>query len=61
MTALSSLRFITMIPIDCKIINFSLYLLTFFSYNYYIGDFTSAVSKERVTTNIIYAIATPID
>ena len=35
MTALVSLLFITMIPIDCKIMNFSLYLfVNFFGDNY---------------------------
>ena len=57
MTALVSLLFITMIPIDCKII--LVYLL--FSNNYNIGELTSTTSKETMTTNIIFASATPIN
>jgi len=59
MTALVSLLFITMIPIDCKITKFSSYLFYFFDYNYDIGELTSATSKERMTINIIFAGATP--
>ena len=61
MTALVSF-FITMIPIDCKITNFCLYLFVyFFDNNYNIGELTSATSKERMTTNIIFVGATPIN
>jgi len=53
MTALVSLLFIAMIPIDCKITNFSLHLIVyFFDSNYNIGELTSATSKERTTTKI---------
>ena len=56
MTAPASLFFIAMIPIDCKITNFSLHLF------YNIGELTSANSKERMTTNIfIFKGATPIN
>ena len=58
MTALVSLFFIAMIPFDCKITNFSLYLLVFFGNNYNIGEFISTTSK---TTNIILVGATPIN
>jgi len=64
MTVLASLLFITMILIDYKITNFSLYstcLFTFFGKNYNIGELTSATSKERMTMNIIFASATPIN
>ena len=62
MTDLVSLLFIAMILIDCKITKFSLYLLVyFFCDNYNIGELTSATSKERMTTNIIFAGATPIN
>ena len=62
MTAFVSLLFIAMIPIDCKITNFSLHLfIYFFSKNYNIGELTSATSKERMTTNITFMGATPID
>jgi len=44
-----------MILIDCKIIIFSLHLfIYFFCNNYNIGEPTSATSKERMTTNIIF-------
>ena len=54
MTALVSLLFITMIPIDFKITNFFLTLvsLLFNNYSIMIGELTSATSKERMTTNI---------
>ena len=49
-----------MIPIDCKITNFSLHLfIYFFINNYNIGKLTSATSKERISTNIIVAGTTP--
>ena len=41
---------------------FFLYLFViFFGNNYDIGELTSAVSKERITTNIIFAGALPIN
>ena len=56
MTALVSLLFIAMIPMDCKLQIFPYTcLLTFFSNDFNIGELTSATSKERVTTNIIFA------
>jgi len=62
MTALVSLLFITMIPIDCKITNFSLHLFVyFFVTNIIFGEPTSASSNERMTTNIIFVGATPIN
>jgi len=62
MTALVSIIFITTIPIDCKITNFSLYLFVyFFGNNYNIGEFISATSKERMITNIIFTGATAIN
>ena len=47
-----------MIPIDCKITNFFILacLFTFFGNNYSIGELTSATSKERMITNIIFAV-----
>ena len=63
MTALVSLLFIAMIAIDYnKSYNFLLLhvcLFTFFGNNYNIGEFISATSKERMTTNIIFAGTTP--
>ena len=51
-----------MIPIDFKITKFSLYLFAyFFGSNYNIGELTSATSEERMTTNIIFVGATPIN
>jgi len=62
MTALVSLQFIAMIPIDCKIINFPYTtLFTFFGNNYNIGELTNVTSKERMTTNVIFAGTTPIN
>ena len=62
MTALVSLLFVTMIPIDCKITNFPyICLFTFFGNNYNIGELISVTSKERMTTNIIFAGATSIN
>ena len=62
MTALISLLFNAMIPIDCKITNFSLYLFVYFLVTIIIfGELTSATSKERMTMNIIFAGATPIN
>jgi len=59
MTALVSVHFIAMIPIDCKITIFSLHLFVGNSYN--ISELTSATLKERMTTNIIFTVATPIN
>ena len=66
-----------MIPISCKITNFPLIcstmipivkLQTFlilvcslFGNNYNISELTSATSKEKMTMNIIFAGATPIN
>ena len=62
MTALVSLLFITMIPIDCKITNLSLYsFVYFFSNNYNIGELIDTTSKDKMTTNIIFMGATPIN
>ena len=60
MTALVSLLFIAMIPIDCKVTNFSLHLFVyFFSTIIIFGKLISATSKERMTANIIFLGATP--
>jgi len=62
MTALVSLLFIALIPIDCKITKISLHLFVYFSgNNYNIGELTSTTSNERMTTNIIFTGATPIN
>jgi len=62
MTALVSLLYIIKIPFDYKIANFSLYsFLYFFCNNCNIGELTSTTSKERMTTNIIFTGATPIN
>ena len=45
--------FSTFYPIDCKI--------TFFGNKYNIGELTSATSRERMTTNIIFMGTTSID
>ena len=50
-----------MIPIDCKIYKFFLTLVYFFGNDYNIGELTSATSKERMTTNIIFVGVTPIN
>ena len=50
------LIFITMIPIDCKIIIFP-----YTCNNYKTGELTRTTSKERMTTNIIFAGATLIN
>ena len=61
MTALVSLLFIAMIPIDCKFTNFSLHLFVYFLVTIIIfGKLTSTISKERMAT-IIFADATPIN
>ena len=63
MIALVSLLFITMICIDCKITNFFLTfacspsLVTIIIF----GELTSTTAKERMTTNIIFTGATPIN
>ena len=59
MTALVSLLFIAMIPIDFKITNFSLHLTVTIIYN--IGELTSTTPNERMTTNIVFAGTTPIN
>ena len=59
-----SLHFITIIPIpiDHKIANFSLHLFVYFFGNKYnIDELTSTTSKERMTINIIFVGATPIN
>jgi len=62
MTALVSLLFIAMILIDCKITHFTYTcLFTFLVTIIIFGELTSATSKERMTTNIIFAGATPIN
>ena len=54
--------FIAKLSIDCKILNFSLHLFVyFFGNNYSIGELTRATSKERITTNIIFTGAPPIN
>ena len=60
MTDLVSLLFIAVIPIDCKITIFYTCLFAFFN-NFNIGELTSVISKERMTMNIIFAGATPIN
>ena len=62
MTDLASLHFIGMIPIDCKNYKFFLTLVyLLFCNNYKIGELTSATSKERMNTNIIFVGATSIN
>ena len=61
MTALFLYFFITMILVDCKITNFYLYFFINIFGNKYICEYTSATSKERMTMNIIFAGATPIN
>jgi len=49
-------------PADILVDNFSSYLFVYFFDNHYnIGELTSAISKERMTTNIIFTGATPIN
>jgi len=60
MTALVSLIFIAMIPIDCKITNFPYTCLFTFTIMIF-GELTSATSEERININIIFAGATPIN
>jgi len=57
MTALVSLLFIAMIPIDCKIFPYTVCLL--FCNNYNFGQLINATLIERMTMNIIFAGATP--
>ena len=60
MTDLVSLLCIALIPIDCKITNFSLHLFVYFHCNNHnIGELVSATSKEGMTMNVIFAGATP--
>ena len=61
MTALVSLLYIAMILIDSEITDFSLIVCLLFGKNYNIGELTSATSKERMTTNIIFMGATQIN
>jgi len=62
MTDLVSLLFIAMIPIDFKITNFSLHLFVYFFITIIIfGELTSTTSNERITKNVIFAGATPIN
>ena len=66
MTDLVSLLFIATIPIDFKITKFSLHLFVYFFCNNYnnfdeLASVTSATSNERITTDIIFAGATPIN
>ena len=67
MTVLVSLRFITMIPIDCKlhillIVNYIFSLIATCLITFYnIGELTNATSKGRMTTSIIFTDATPIN
>jgi len=66
MTDLVSLLFIAMIPVDFKITNLSLYLFVYFFFATIIifGELksvTSATSNERMTTDTIFAGATPIN
>jgi len=60
-TDLASLLFIAMIPINCKITNFSVHLFTFFVTIIIFCELTSATSNERMTTNIIFVGATSIN
>ena len=61
MTALVSLLFIAMIPIDCKITNFSLYLFVyFFSRIIIFGELTSATSDERMPVSFVFAYVRPV-
>ena len=58
-TILVSLLFIAMIPVDCKI---TLHLFVyFFCNNYNMYELTSTTSRDRITTNIIFVGATPIN
>ena len=52
--------FSTMIHTDCKITDFFFtHFCLLFGNNYNIGELTSATSKERMTTNIIFTGAIP--
>jgi len=65
MTDFVSLLFIATIPIDFKITNFSLHLFVYFFVTTIIfGELTSvtsATSNKRMTMDIIFAGATPIN
>ena len=62
MADLVSLFFIAMIPIDFKIQIFPYScLFTFFVTITIFGELTSATSNERMTTDIIFTGATPIN
>jgi len=60
MNDLVSLLFITMISIDFKGYKFFLCLLFFVAIIIF-GELTSVTSNERMTTDIIFAGATPIN
>ena len=62
MTALVSQLFIAVIPIDCKIKFFCLFtfFVTIIIFDE-LASVTSAISNERMTTDIIFASATPIN
>ena len=56
MTDLVLLLFIAMIPIECKITNFSLHLFDYFFVAIIIFDeFISTTSSERMTTNTLFS------
>jgi len=61
MTALVSLLFIAMIPIDCKITNFSLNLFVYFYSTIIIifGELTSTTSNKRMTQILILQVSHP--
>ena len=65
MPDLVSLLYIAMIPINFKITNFSLHLFVYFFVTIIIfgelASVTSTTSNERMTTNIIFVGATPIN
>ena len=61
MTDLVSLLFIAMIPIDFKIAYFSLHLFVYFFVTIIIFGELASVSNERMTMDIIFAGATPIN
>jgi len=62
MTDLVSLLFIAMIPIDFKITIFFLHLFVYFFVTIIIfGELTNATSNERMTMDIIFMGATPIN
>ena len=62
MIALVSLFFITMIPMLLKLHFFLILVCLLFLVTIIIfGELTSATSKERMTTNIVFVGATPIN